>query len=90
MIIILILQYNVFILISQLSLLLILYYIFHCVPPYDYVKGDRGSGKKRLVNCVARSMGFQEYGVDCAEIVNSIPAQTEAKLKLAIAKASVC
>ncbi|XP_031632142.1 peroxisome assembly factor 2 [Contarinia nasturtii] len=58
--------------------------------PTFLLQGDRGSGKKRLVSVLARSMGFQEYSVDCAEIINSIPAQTEAKLKLAIAKASVC
>lgn len=58
--------------------------------PTFLLEGDRGSGKKSLVSIVGRSMGFQEYSIDCAEIANSIPAQTEIKLKLAMAKASVC
>lgn len=59
--------------------------------PAFLVQGDRGSGKRRLISIVARSMGFQQYSVDCAEIISSsVPAQTETKLKLAMAKAGIC
>lgn len=58
--------------------------------PIFLLQGDRGSGKKSLVSIIGRSMGFQEYSVNCAEIANAIPAQTETKLKLAMAKAGVC
>lgn len=58
--------------------------------PIFLLQGDRGSGKKSLVNIISRSMGFQEYSVNCAEMVSAIPAQTETKWKLAMAKAGVC
>lgn len=59
--------------------------------PAFLLQGDRGSGKRRLISIIARSMGFQQYAVDCAEISSStVPAQTETKLKLAMAKASIC
>lgn len=59
--------------------------------PIFLLQGDRGCGKRSLVNYVAQSMGFQLYFADCVEIVSSSsPAQTETKLKLAFAKASLC
>lgn len=58
--------------------------------PAFLVQGDRGAGKRRIVGAVANSLGFQQYSVDCAEIASQIPAQTEAKLKLALAKANIC
>lgn len=63
----------------------------HRIFPAFLVQGARGSGKRRLVSFVARSMGFQQYFVDCAEITSStVPAQTETKLKLVMAKANIC
>lgn len=63
----------------------------HRIFPAFLLQGDRGCGKRRLVSIVARSMGFQLYSVDCAEIISSsVPAQTETKLKLVMAKASIC
>lgn len=59
--------------------------------PTFLLQGERGCGKKLLISIIARSMGFQQYSIDCVEIAsNAIPAQTETKLKLAIAKASIC
>lgn len=59
--------------------------------PLFLMQGDRGCGKRSLICHVARSMGFQLFFVDCNEIVSSSsPAQTETKLKLAFAKASLC
>lgn len=59
--------------------------------PAFLLQSDRGAGKRRLVNAVAKSLGFQQYMVDCTEISSSqIPAQTEAKLKLVLAKANLC
>lgn len=59
--------------------------------PSFLVQGTRGVGKQRLVSFVARSMGFQQYFVDCMEFMSSsVPAQAEAKLKLVMAKAALC
>lgn len=58
--------------------------------PVFLVHGDRGSGKNTVVNAVLQSFGIQAFGVDCADIVSQIPAQTEAKLKLVFSKASIC
>lgn len=58
--------------------------------PAFLLQSERGAGKRRIVSAVAQSLGFQQFSVDCAEIVSSIAAQTEAKLKLALAKANIC
>lgn len=58
--------------------------------PLFLVHGDRGSGKNTVVTAVIQSLGMQMFGVDCAEIVSQIPAQTEAKLKLVLSKANIC
>lgn len=58
--------------------------------PAFLLQGDRGAGKRRIVNSVAKSLGFQQYNVDCAEIISSIVTATEAKLKIAFAKTSFC
>lgn len=58
--------------------------------PAFLLQSQRGAGKRRIVSAVAQSLGFQQFSVDCAEIVSSIAAQTEAKLKLALAKANIC
>lgn len=58
--------------------------------PLFLVHGDRGSGKNTVVTAVVQSLGIQMFGVDCAEIVSQIPAQTEAKLKLVLSKANIC
>lgn len=58
--------------------------------PVFLVYGDRGSGKNTVVTAVVQSIGMQTFGVDCAEIVSQIPAQTEAKLKLVLSKANIC
>lgn len=57
--------------------------------PAFLLQGDQGSGKRSLVKVLARGMGFQLYDINCAEIMsNSVPAQTEAKLKIAFSQAS--
>lgn len=58
--------------------------------PAFLLQSERGAGKRRIVNAVAQCLGFQQFSVDCAEIVSQIAAQTEAKLKLALAKANIC
>lgn len=58
--------------------------------PVFLIYGDRGSGKNTVVTAVVQSFGIQTFGVDCAEIVSQIPAQTEAKLKLVLSKANIC
>lgn len=59
--------------------------------PAFLLQGDQGSGKTELVKNLASGMGFHLYEINCAEIIsNSVPAQTEAKLKMAISKASMC
>lgn len=61
----------------------------HILPAF-LLQGERGSGKHRVVTAVAQSLGFQQMSVDCAEVVSQIPAQTETKLKLVLAKANMC
>lgn len=58
--------------------------------PVFLVHGDRGSGKNTVVTAVAQSFGIQIFGVDCADIVSQIPAQTEAKLRLVLCKSNIC
>lgn len=58
--------------------------------PVFLVYGDRGSGKNTVVQAVVQTFGIQTFGVDCADIVSQIPAQTEAKLKLVLSKANIC
>ncbi|XP_037048405.1 peroxisome assembly factor 2 isoform X3 [Bradysia coprophila] len=58
--------------------------------PVFLVHGDRGSGKNTVVTAVVQTFGIQTFGVDCADVVSQIPAQTEAKLKLVLSKANVC
>lgn len=58
--------------------------------PMFLIQGEPGTNRRSVVNAVARSLGIQQYKIHCADIVSSIPAQTEAKLKIALAKADVC
>lgn len=60
------------------------------IHPAFLVQGARGSGKLDVVKYTARSLGFQEYIVNCAELAsNGNAAQTEAKIKLAFTKAGL-
>lgn len=61
----------------------------HIFPAF-LIQGERGSGKRRIASAVAQSLGFQQFSVDCAEIVSQIPAVTETKLKIALTKANLC
>lgn len=58
--------------------------------PMFLVQGEPGSGKKQLASAIANYLGLQQFSIHCADIVSPIPAQTEAKLKLALAKANCC
>lgn len=60
------------------------------IHPIFLIQGDAGTGRKQLVSAVARSLGLQQYKIRCSEIVSTVAAQTEAKLKAALAKADVC
>lgn len=60
------------------------------IHPMFLMQGEPGTNRRQLVNAVARSLGIQQYKIHCADILSSIPAQTEAKLKIALAKADVC
>lgn len=58
--------------------------------PVFLMQGSRGSGKTSILNCVARDLGLQIYGVDCVDIVSQIASQTEAKLRIALSRANTC
>lgn len=59
--------------------------------PAFLLQSERGTGKHRVVQAVAQSLGFQVHAVNCAEIISAqIPAATEAKLKMALARANFC
>lgn len=58
--------------------------------PVFLMQGNRGSGKTSVLNCVARDLGLQIYGVDCVDIVSQIASQTEAKLRTALSRANTC
>lgn len=58
--------------------------------PVFLMQGSRGSGKTSVLNCVARDLGLQIYGVDCVDIVSQIASQTEAKLRIALSRANTC
>lgn len=62
----------------------------HRIHPLFLIQGDAGTGRKQLVNAVARSLGLQQYKIRCSEIVSTVAAQTEAKLKAALARADTC
>lgn len=57
--------------------------------PMFMLQAERGAGKTKLVNAVARDLGMHLYGVDCAEIVSQVPSHTELKLKAVFAKSLV-
>lgn len=58
--------------------------------PVFLMQGSRGSGKTSVLNCVAKDLGLQIYGVDCVDIVSQIASQTEAKLRTALSRANTC
>ncbi|KAK0081318.1 hypothetical protein PV325_012390 [Microctonus aethiopoides] len=53
------------------------------IKPVFLVKGPSGCGKFRLIQCLAKQMGFNFLNVDCSEIQTLSPSQTEAKLRMA-------
>lgn len=59
--------------------------------PAFLLQSDRGTGKHHVVQAVAQSLGFQVHTVNCADIISAqIPAATEAKLKMVMARANFC
>lgn len=58
--------------------------------PVFLLQGSRGSGKTSILNCVAKNLGMQIYGVDCIDIISQIASQTEAKIKIALSRANTC
>ncbi|XP_059607731.1 peroxisomal ATPase PEX6 [Phlebotomus argentipes] len=60
------------------------------IHPTFLLHGDRGSGKNTVITALASFLGIHLYAVDCAEIVCSISAQTETKLRLVLAHSNIC
>ncbi|XP_050088467.1 peroxisome assembly factor 2 [Anopheles aquasalis] len=58
--------------------------------PVFMLRGERGIGKRAVLNAVASTLGIPIYTADCSEIMTSISSQTETKLSSAFGKAKVC
>lgn len=58
--------------------------------PMILLQGHRGCGKATVLHAVAAALGVQVMNVDCVDVVSPIAAQTEAKLKMALARAKQC
>ena len=54
------------------------------------LQGDRGSGKARILQAVAKHFGIQIYHADCSDIMTNVLSQTEAKLATALSKSRIC
>lgn len=58
--------------------------------PIIQILGDRGSGKRRVLQAVADSLGFHVHYAECCEIVSTLSSQTEQKLLFALHRATNC
>lgn len=58
--------------------------------PIIQLLGDRGSGKRKILQAVADSLGFHIHFAECCEIVSTLSSQTEQKLLYALHRATSC
>lgn len=58
--------------------------------PIIQLLGDRGSGKRKVLQAVADSLGLHVHFAECCEIVSSLSSQTEQKLLYVFHRATAC
>lgn len=58
--------------------------------PIIQLYGERGSGKRKIVQSVAESLGMHVLYAECCDIVTSIASQTEQKILFTLHKATSC
>lgn len=58
--------------------------------PVIQMLGERGSGKRKILQSVADSFGFHIYFAECCDIVTSIASQTEQKILYSLHRATNC
>jgi peroxin-6 len=58
--------------------------------PIIQICGERGSGKRKILQSVADSLGMHIHFAECCEIVTAIASQTEQKILYTLHKATNC
>ncbi|CRK90371.1 CLUMA_CG004031, isoform A [Clunio marinus] len=58
--------------------------------PIIQLMGERGSGKRKVLQSVADSLGIHLHFAECCDIVTSIPTQTEQKILYTLHRATNC
>jgi peroxin-6 len=58
--------------------------------PIIQILGDRGSGKRKILQSVADSLGIHVHYAECCDIVTSLASQTEQKLLYTFHRATSC
>lgn len=58
--------------------------------PIFQLLGERGSGKRKILQAVADSLGFHIHFAECCEIISSLSSQTEQKLLYTLHRATNC
>ncbi|XP_058059689.1 uncharacterized protein LOC131210453 [Anopheles bellator] len=58
--------------------------------PVFMLRGERGVGKRAVLDAVAGNLGIPIYSADCSDIMTAISSQTETKLSSAFGKAKIC
>lgn len=58
--------------------------------PIIQICGERGSGKRKILQSVADSLGMHVHFAECCEIVTPIASQTEQKILFTLHKATNC
>ncbi|KFB44754.1 AGAP001612-PA-like protein [Anopheles sinensis] len=60
------------------------------IQPVFMLRGERGIGKRLVLQSVAGALGIPVYYADCSEIMTSISSQTETKVSSAFNKSKIC
>lgn len=58
--------------------------------PIIQIIGERGSGKRKILQSLADSLGIHVYYAECCEIVSALASQTEQKILYTLHRATNC
>lgn len=58
--------------------------------PLFSLVGERGSGKRKIMQAVARSLGMHIHFAECCDIISTLASQTEQKLLYTLHRATNC